>query len=115
VFTTDIIDGLSFRSGKTTIKNAEILRGGQRDTFRAAIRFENSFTGLGVIENVVAHKSSAWNLNIDNSSGMQITNFSSIGSKTVGVSIDRCRDITVKGAMVFDVPQRTTFGDIQNK
>lgn len=28
VFTTDIIDGLSFRSGKTTIKNAEVFRGG---------------------------------------------------------------------------------------
>lgn len=93
MFTTDIIDGATFRNGKTTLKNIEVYKGGQRDTFRAAIRFEGSLSGSGLIENVVAHHSSAWNMNLKDSANVVVTNFSSIKSLSIGVSIDKVRNV----------------------
>jgi len=115
VFTTDIIDGATFRNGKTILKNIEIYRGGQRDTFRAAIRFEGSLSGSGLIENVVSHHSSSWHMNLVDSANVVVTNFSGIRAKAIGVSIDKVRNIQMKGTYVFDVPQRTTIADVSNK
>ena len=115
VFTTDIIDGATFRNGKTILKNIEIYRGGQRDTFRAAIRFEGSLSGSGLIENVVSHHSSSWHMNLVDSANVVVTNFSGIRAKAIGVSIDKVSNVQMKGTYVFDVPQRSTAKDVSNK
>lgn len=88
IFTTDIIDGAQFQSGTTTLLNTELTRMGQRDTTRAAIRFEGSYQSSQLVQNVVCHNSQAWNMYINFSSNLSVTQFSSIGSKQSGIVID---------------------------
>lgn len=54
-------------------------------------------------------------MNLKDSANVVVTNFSSIKSLSIGVSIDKVRNVQLKGTYVFDVPQRTTFADASNK
>ena len=111
LLTTDIIDGSQFQSGQTTIKNAEFYRMGQRDNTRAAIRFEGTFQLNKLIENVVAHTSTSWNMKIIDSQKVTVTNFSSIGSKSVGIAVDRSSNVFFDKAYIFDVSRRENVNE----
>ena len=79
---------------------------GQRDNNRAAIRFEGTYQRAKIVENVVAHTSTGWNMRIIDSQMITINNFSSIGSKSVGIAEDRSSDVNFYKAYIFDVSRR---------
>ena len=62
--------------------------------------------GTQKIENVVAHSSTGWNMRILHSQAVAVTNFSSIGSKSVGIAVDHSSNINFLEAYIFDVSER---------
>ena len=84
---------------------------GQRDNDRAAIRFEGTYQLNKLIENVVAHTSTGWNMKIIDSQKVTLTNFSSIGSKSVGIAVDRSSDVNFYKAYIFDVSRRENVNE----
>jgi hypothetical protein len=66
-------------SGLLEMDSVELYRCSQRDTFKAAIRFEGAMTNSHKIHNVVAHEGLAWGLYIKASSKVDVKDSSFIG------------------------------------
>lgn len=100
------VDGTQ-RNGETVLSAVEFQNCGQKNTFYAAIRFEGAFIKNQIVDEVVAHTSNGWNLNIYNAYKVSVTNSFFIGSKSIGGSIAKAKDITFTNNLIGDVQPRT--------
>lgn len=104
---TDYInsDG-SMQAANVTIDNVEFYNCSQRNTYKAAIRFENVISMPQNISNSVVHGSLAWGLYIKSSSLVEVTNTSFIGAKAVGVNLHAVTNVKMANNIVADVSVR---------
>jgi len=108
VVTSDTIDSNGdMVSGLLEMDSVELYRCSQRDTFKAAIRFEGAMTNSHKIHNVVAHEGLAWGLYIKASSNVDVKDSSFIGFFQTGANIHVSNDITIDGMFVMDVKSNT--------
>jgi len=95
------------RQSTTKFDNVEVTQCSQENTFKAAIRFENTGeTAASYVKNSVVHNSQAWSLYIANSKNILVQNSDFIGSKAVGVNLKSITDVTVDGIFTADVVSR---------
>lgn len=95
------------RQATTKLDSVEVTQCSQENTFKAAIRFENTGeTAASYVKNSVVHNSQAWSLYIANSKNILVENSDFIGSKAVGVNLKSITDVTVDGIFVADVVSR---------
>jgi hypothetical protein len=86
VLTADIMDEEgNFYEGKTHLDSVEIQYGGQKDTRRAAIRFEGSVAKSQTVKNSVVHEGPGWMFHGIRSKGMTVDNNVFWGGNQVGV------------------------------
>lgn len=109
ILTTDRtdFDGTQ-RKGYAKFDSVEVARCSQKDTYKAAIRFENtgSNSEQSFIKNSVVHDSEAWSLYISNSRDIQVESSDFIGSKQVGVNLRSITDCRINDIFVADVRSR---------
>ena len=96
----------SYRGGSMTLDNVEVRNCSQRDTYKAAIRFEGAIGGPSMIRDSVVHGSLAWSLLVSSSSNVEVIDSSFIGSRAVGVNLHSVRNVHLDGIFVADVEER---------
>ena len=101
------------RYATTQLSNVEISNCAQKNTFKAAIRFESTgYTGLSFVKNSVVHSSEAWSLYISSSRNILIDSSDFIGAKSVGINLNSVVDVKVNNCFIADVSSRVwTAGD----
>ena len=86
--------------------NVEARNCSQRDTYKAAVRFEGALGGPSQIRNSVVHGGLAWLLYIASSSNVDVKDSSFIGARAVGVNLHSVRNVHLDGVFVADVEER---------
>lgn len=114
IMATDIFefDG-TWRKGQIHFDHVQVYNCSQRDTFKAAIRFEGATGGSSVIKNSVVHNSLAWSISILKSNNVKLLNSAFVGSLAIGVHMDFVRDVVMDGCFTGDtLKRRFTAGDM---
>jgi len=93
-------------SGRLIWDNVEVTRCSQRDTERAAVRFNGAIGRSSSISQSVVHTSQAWSLLVTNSRNIDIVDSSFIGAKAVGVNLNSITNVHLDGVFVADVIER---------
>ena len=96
----------AYRGGSLTFDNVEVRNCSQRDTYKAAIRFEGAIGGPSLIQDSVVHGSLAWSMLVSSSSNVEVIDSSFIGSRAVGVNLHSIRNVHLDGIFVADVQER---------
>lgn len=89
-----------------TINHTEIYNCSQRNTFKAAVRFENVISMPQLITNSVVHGGLGWGLHVKASSNVEITNSAFIGALAIGVNIEAVSGFKMYDCVVADVNSR---------
>ena len=104
VLTTQLRDGGdNLLSGSLTWDNVQVRKCSQRDTHRAAVRFEGAAERESKISNSVVHDGLAWLLYIANSYHVDVKDSSFIGARAVGVNLHTVGDVHLDNVFVADV------------
>lgn len=104
IVTSDSINSAgTMQSGLLEMSDVELYNVSQRDTYKAAIRFEGALINKHKLHNVVAHKGLGWGLSIKSSANVTITKSSFVGFYMIGMSINSSQDINIDGLNVMDV------------
>jgi hypothetical protein len=108
ILTTEIRarDSNKFLAGALLWDNVEVSNCSQRDSERAAVRFEGATTGPSEINNSVVHGGLAWLLLISSSKNIDVNNSSFIGARAVGVNLKSITNVHLDGVFVGDVQRR---------
>jgi hypothetical protein len=109
IMTTDLYNPVSKASyyGKAIFDNVEVSNCSQRDTFRAAIRFENARAdSVGKITGCSIHHSLAWSLYITNSKNIDVIDSSFVMAKAIGINLHGTINVHLDGVFVGDVTER---------
>ena len=95
------------QSGLTILKNVEFFKMGQKNTFKSAIRFENSMrlttVDMSSIENVSVHDSDGVGIYVLNSQNISMKNSDVFNTVQFGVMIDQSTNIVADSVNVFNV------------
>jgi len=104
-------------AGQLTMDNVEMWHVGQRQTFKAGLRFDSATTNTHTVTNSVIHEGLGWGLSVTLSKNVNVSNTQVIGFKAVGVSIHSSHDVTMDGIMTADVLPRdfTAIGKLVDK
>jgi hypothetical protein len=97
-----------WRRGQLIFDSVEVAHCSQRDTYKSALRFENS-NNVAVrqtVSNSVIHHSLAWGLYITSSSQVDVSWTYIVGARAVGVNLNSVTDTHLLGVGVFDVRKR---------
>ena len=82
VVTTDVLERIGiFRRGQTNIQSVEITNCSQRDTDRAAVRFDGSGGRTSRVKDTAIHGGLGWGFNIYNSRNIEVEDVAVIGFK----------------------------------
>ena len=107
IMATDIfeLDG-TFREGSIYMDYVQVYNCSQKNTYRAAIRFEEAAGGPSRISNSAIHNGEDWGLSVLGSSNIEILNNVFVGYNAVGMRLDRTRNVKVNGNFIGDVRGR---------
>lgn len=104
IVTSDSIDtNGEMQAGLLEMSDVELYRCSQRDTYKAAIRFEAAMTKTQILNGVVAHQGKGFGLSIKSSANVKITESSFIGFYMFGMSISASQEVKIDGLYVMDV------------
>jgi len=107
IITADTIDSdLSIRTGVTIMDNVEIYNCSQRDTYKAALRWENAQMGYSSITNCSIHGGLGWGLRAHSSQNLVIDNNVAFGFSTVGMSLSTVSNVTFSNNVVGNIMRR---------
>lgn len=114
ILATDMFESNgAWRKGQIIFDNVEVENCSQRNTFKAAIRFEGAMGGWSSITNSVVHNSLAWSVSVMRSNNVLLENSAFVGSFAIGVQMDFVRNVTMTGTFTGDVLKRKfTAGDM---
>jgi len=114
ILATDMFESNgAWRKGQIIFDNVEVENCSQRNTFKAAIRFEGAMGGWSSITNSVVHNSLAWSVSVMRSNNVHLENSAFVGSFAIGVQMDFVRNVTMTGTFTGDVLARKfTAGDM---
>jgi nitrous oxidase accessory protein NosD len=106
------LDG-TMREGTTEIDSIEFENGGQKDTRKAAIRFENAIaTKKSFVRNSAFHNSWGWGLMAKRSKKIDIENNVFYNFRPVGIGMDDIQNVKISGNILMHVLQRKTIEKI---
>jgi len=74
----------------------------QKDTAKAAIRFEGALTSEHSVTNTVIHQGLGWGMSITTAANISVSNTYIIGCKTFGLNIVSSNTITIDSIFVSD-------------
>lgn len=94
------------RYGKTYMDNVEIYNCSQKDTFRAALRWDANGLGHSSVTNSVVHSGLAWAVNIVSSANVKLQNNVFFGFKALGIVVQTATNITIDGNIVANITDR---------
>lgn len=98
------------REGTTQIDSIEFENGGQIDTRKAAIRFENAIaTKLSFVRNSAFHNSMGWGMMAKRSKNIDIENNVFFKFRPIGVGLDDIQNVKINGNIVMHVVARETL------
>ncbi len=102
------LDG-TMREGTTEIDSIEFENGGQKDTRKAAIRFENAIaTKLSFVRNSAFHNSWGWGMMAKRSKNIDVEHNVFYNFRPVGVGMDDVQNVKINGNIVMHVVGRKT-------
>ena len=103
----------AWRKGSIIFDNVEVENCSQRNTFKAAIRFEGAYGGYSTITNTVVHNSLAWSVSVMRSNNVHLESSTFVGSRAIGVQMDFVKNVTLHDTFTGDVmPRPFTAGDM---
>ena len=113
ILATDLMEASgAWRAASLTLDNVEVDNCSQRNTHKAAIRFEGALAGTHSIRESVVHNSLAWSVSVLRSRGVQIDRSAFVGSRAIGVHIDYANSVAMRDSFTGDVmPRELTAGD----
>jgi hypothetical protein len=101
IVTSDFIEGnLEMRSGRTYMDNVEIYNCSQKDTWKAALRFEGVKLGWSRISNSSIHSGQGYGANIQYAANVQLVNNNFFSFFRLGLVIQTSDNITFDGNWV---------------
>lgn len=114
ILSTDMFESNgAWRKGQIIFDHVEVENCSQRNTFKAAIRFEGAMGGYSTITNSVVHNSLAWSISVMRSNNVHLESSSFIGSFAIGVHMDFVRNVTLHDTFTGDVmPRPFSAGDM---
>jgi hypothetical protein len=80
----------------------------QKDTEKAALRFEGAITNPHSVTNSVFHEGEGWGLNIKNAAFVTVTNTQIIGFRNFGVNIIASNTVALDNVFVSTIEPRET-------
>lgn len=89
--------------------NVEIEGCSQRDTSRAALRFQGAVQGRSEIINSTVHNGFGWGINIESSSNIIVANSTIFNFRPMGFAVTSSRNITIDGNVLGGITERATF------
>jgi len=103
------LDGTE-RTGTTEIDNIEFENGGQKDTRKAAVRFENVIaTKKSFVRNSAFHNSWGWGFMAKRSKNIDIEHNVYYGFVQVGMGMDDIQNCKINGNLLMHVMERNTI------
>lgn len=91
--------------------NVQIYNCSQRDTDKAALRWQAAFNGHSRVTNSAIHHGEAWGVFIDSSKNIEFDNNVVVGFKPIGFNIVNVQEnIVVTNNIIGDVRHRASFG-----
>ena len=103
----------AWRKGSIIFDNVEVENCSQRNTFKAAIRFEGAIGGYSTITNSVVHNSLAWSVSVMRSNNVHLESSTFVGAKAIGVHMDFVKNVTLHDTFTGDVmPRKFSAGDM---
>lgn len=107
IITTDTIDADgTIALGSIVLENVEVRNCSQRDTQRAAIRFEDSFGSYSRLRGVSVHSGLGFGIHITNAKNVEIYDSTVVRQRQIGLVMDWTRNVTVDGIFVSDINYR---------
>lgn len=107
VLATDLFESNgAWRKGQIEFDNVQVYNCSQRNTYKAAIRFENAIGGASKVSNSVVHGSRAWSVSVYKSNNVILENSAFVGAKAIGVHMDLVRNVTMDNTFTGDVSKR---------
>jgi len=96
------------RIGRLVLDNVEVYRGGQEDTYKAAIRYEQTTRAVDInrVVNSVVWGGNAKNLLIKASRNIEVTDSTFLGGSQVGVILQTVTNVHLNRVFVGDVIRR---------
>jgi len=103
------VDALQTRVGHIVMDSVQVYNCSQRDTYKAAVRFDLAYTAetrRNFIRNSAIHNGLGWGLAVKDSSHVTVENTAFIGFRAVGIMIHSSKMLNFDGVFVADVPER---------
>lgn len=98
------------RNGQLFMDNVEIYNCSQKNTLKAAIRFDGASGKYSSLTNSVMHNGLAWGITVENSANIHISNNVIFGFQPIGVGMNSVRNITFDNNFVAHITERDTGG-----
>ena len=107
ILATDIFEmSGAWRKGSIVFENVEVSNCSQRNTHKAAIRFEGATGGYSSIVGSSVHNSLAWSVSVKSSYNVELRDSVFVGAYAIGVHMDMVRNVTMQGTFTGDVKRR---------
>ncbi len=100
----------TLRSGQLIFDQVELYNCSQRNTQKAAIRFEGSITKQQYVRDCVIHEGHGWSMFISSSRNINVINSSFIGGLVFGINMLATQDSVLDNNLVADVRRRLNEG-----
>jgi len=75
------------RAGQLTMDNVEMYHVGQKQTFKAGLRWSGAFAKDQLVTNSVIHEGLGWGMSVTTSAKVTVKDTQVIGFKAIGISI----------------------------
>jgi len=93
----------TWRKGQIIMDNVQVYNCSQKDTYKAAVRFEGTLGGHSRVSNCAVHNGLDWGISLENANNIQLINNTFVGYRAVGMQMDKIRNVTVTGNFIGDV------------
>jgi hypothetical protein len=105
-------------SGLVILKNVEFKHMGQKNTFRAGLRIQNSKRKADIenshIENVVIHQGMSFGINMDNVENVTLKNCDVVDVYQIGVNVASATNVKLDSVNVYGTKKRSWLTLVDN-
>lgn len=111
VVTAGVLEAdFTMRYGSTVMDNVEVSGCSQKDTTKAALRWESATGASSSVTNCAIHSGQGWGINAAGSHNLHFANNMVFGFKAIGATFKSVKNVTFDSNMVADVQFRDFSG-----
>ena len=75
----------TWRKGQIIMDNVQVYNCSQKDTYKAALRFEGTLGGHSRVSNCAVHNGLDWGVSLENANNVELINNTFVGYRAIGM------------------------------